>query len=63
MNNSPYESADYLGDGMYIEWDGFAYWIRANDHRDTHCTDKICLEPKVIDALNRFVTRMEQKTK
>ena len=53
----------YIGDGVYIEWDGYAYWLRANDHRDGHCTDKICLEPDVIQALNRFVERMENQRK
>lgn len=60
---NPYESADYLGDGVYIEYTGYSYILRANDHREAYCTDTIHLEPSVIAALNRFVTRMEQKTK
>ena len=56
-----YENKDYIGDGVYVEWDGFAYWLRANDHRDEKCTDKICLEPNVLAALNRFVERMENQ--
>lgn len=57
------EHRDYMGDGVYIEWDGYAYWLRANDHRDGFCTDKICLEPSVLNAINRFVKRIEEKTK
>lgn len=52
---------DYLGDGVYIEWDGYSFCLRANDHRDNYCTDKIYLEPNVIKALNRFVERVNSE--
>ena len=55
------KNMDYMGDGVYIEWDGYAYWLRANDHRDGYCTDKICLEPSVLAAINRFVARMGEE--
>jgi hypothetical protein len=54
-------TCDYLGDGVYIEFDGYAFWLRANDHRDNYCTDKIYLEPSVINALNRFVERVNNE--
>jgi hypothetical protein len=54
---------DYMGDGVYVEFDGYAYWLRANDHRDGYCTDKICLEPYVLDNINKFRKRMENITK
>ncbi len=53
------ETQRYLGDGVYIQWDGYAYWLRANDHRDAYCTDKICLEPAVINAMKKFISNME----
>jgi hypothetical protein len=36
---------DYAGDGVYVEYDGFGFWLRANHHTDALCTDKIYLEP------------------
>ena len=44
----------YLGDGVYASFDGYGIWLRANDHREDRCTDKIYLEPEVLIALNRF---------
>lgn len=55
------DNQDYMGDGVYIEWDGYAYWLRANDHRDGFCSDKICLEPSVLRAIKRFEQRMDGK--
>jgi hypothetical protein len=52
---------DYMGDGVYIEWDGYAYWLRANDHRDSRCTDKICLESSVLSNIVKFAIKMESK--
>ena len=23
---------EYMGDGVYIEYDGYGYWLRANHH-------------------------------
>ena len=52
------ENADYIGDGVYIGYDSFGFWLYANDHEDP--TDKIYLEPATIEALNRFVKRFEK---
>jgi len=46
---------DYLGDGVYGLFDGFSIWLHANDHLNP--TDRICLEPSVLEALNRFSER------
>lgn len=46
---------DYIGDGVYVEYDGYAIWLKANDIDKP--TDTICLEPEVIDALIRFRDR------
>lgn len=48
----------YIGDGVYAEWDGYHVILRANDHRDTHCTDKIYLEPGVLERINLFYKHM-----
>jgi len=43
---------EYIGDGVYVIFDGFGFWLHANDHECP--TDKIYLEPSVLQALNRF---------
>jgi len=50
-------NVDYLGDGVYSIYDGFGIWLHTNDHK--HPTDRIYIEPSVLEALNRFVKRME----
>jgi len=46
---------DYIGDGVYVLYDGFSIWLRANDFDNP--TDEICLEPNVLAALNHFAER------
>ena len=43
---------DYLGDGVYVEFDGFGWWLRANDPQSEKV---VYLEPPVFEALKRFV--------
>ena len=43
---------DYIGDGVYVRYDGFGITLMANHHE--HPTDQVYLEPEVLDALNRF---------
>lgn len=47
----------YLGDGVYAGYDGWGVWLHANDH--LHPTDKVYLEPEVLDSLNRYFRRCE----
>jgi hypothetical protein len=51
---------EYLGDGVYACHDGFGIWLHANDHRAEFATDKIYLEPTVLDALNRFCEKLKE---
>ena len=51
------EQEDYLGDGVYVIFDGYGIQLRANDAR--HPTDTIYLEPEVLEALNRFIDRVD----
>lgn len=53
----------YLGDGVYAQWDGYGFWLRANDHRDYLCTDKIYIEPWVLSTLNQFYEHLTGKQK
>lgn len=48
--------ADYLGDGVYALYDYTGIWLHANDHANP--TDRVYLEPKVLEALIRFNERM-----
>jgi len=47
---------DYIGDGVYVTYDGFGIWLFAND--DKNPTDKIYLEPSVLNKLNHFYDRV-----
>lgn len=52
------ELKDYLGDGVYAIHDGFGIWLYANDLKNP--TDKIYIEPDVLDALNGFSQRAKE---
>ena len=47
---------DYIGDGIYVRFDGKGIWLYANDYSNP--TDKIYLEPFVFGALISFAKRM-----
>jgi len=47
----------YLGDGVYAIFDGFGIMLHANHHE--HPTDRIYLEPGVIENLNKFNEKMK----
>ena len=48
---------DYIGDGVYVAFDGYGYWLTAED--GSRATDAIYLEPTVLRALVRFVERVK----
>jgi len=42
----------YLGDGVYATFDGYQVWVwTSNGIRES---ERIALEPEVLDALNRY---------
>ena len=45
---------DYIGDGVYVEFDGYGIWLRANS---PDSSKEVYLEPEVLMALNRFFKR------
>lgn len=51
---------DYIGDGVYVEFDGCGICLRANDHKNP--TDTIYIEPSVLDSLIRFAKRVGIKS-
>lgn len=48
---------EYLGDGVYVAHDGSGMWLTAED--GIQATDAIYIEPSVLEALRRFVERMD----
>lgn len=44
----------YIGDGVYVEWDGFGITIRANSPNNE---ESVYLEPSVLESLNNFYKR------
>jgi very-short-patch-repair endonuclease len=47
----PVDSKAYLGDGVYVEYDGWGVWLRANS---PDSPKEVYLEPVVFNALARF---------
>lgn len=48
---------DYLGDGVYVHFDGVGIELRANDHEDP--SDRIYFEPEVLAKLLGFIERCQ----
>jgi hypothetical protein len=46
---------------VYALFDGFGVWLRANDHREQYCTDKVYLEPDVLKALILYEKREREQ--
>ena len=51
-------SWEYLGDGVYVNFDGFGIWLHANSHDKP--TDRIYLEPQILQSLNEYAERMRK---
>jgi len=49
----------YCGDGVYAIWDGYGVWLYANDHENP--TDKVYLEPRVLESVLRFFNQCSLK--
>ncbi len=45
---------DYIGDGVYVSYDGYQIWISVNDHRNPPV---VALEQSVFEALIRYGNR------
>ena len=49
------DDISYMGDGVYIQFDGYGYILRANHHSEDSCTDQIYIEP---DVLKNIIIKM-----
>ena len=47
---------DYIGDGVYLKYDGYGIWLKANHH--LYPTDKVYLEPIVLKSFIHFLERV-----
>ena len=54
-NNSYMGNKDYIGEGVYVEYDGYSIWLKTGNPDNP--TSKICLEPHVLNALINFRDR------
>jgi hypothetical protein len=45
---------EYLGDGLYVSFDGYQFILRAPRHGGDHF---VALEPAVLDEFNKYVER------
>lgn len=52
---------EYIGDGVYANFDGFNIVLTAEN--GICATDTIYLEPSVLEALNRYAKRIEELRK
>jgi hypothetical protein len=52
---------EYLGDGLYADFDGYQVILSANDRVDgSGSTDRVALEPGVTDAFIRYIHRLRE---
>ena len=47
----------YLGDAVYAEWDENDYHLILTTEDGTHVTNRIYLEPEVIEKLIKYINR------
>jgi hypothetical protein len=45
----------YIGDAVYLEFDGECIILRTGDHRDCYCNDVIHMDKRMLDKINQFV--------
>ena len=53
----PWIEDEHLGDGVYVSWDGYMFWL---DLRAQDSTTAIAMEPSVIEALQKYVARANE---
>jgi hypothetical protein len=50
------EREEYLGDAVYVSFDGYQIWLRTGDGNN----QRIALEPVVYDRLVRYVESLKR---
>ena len=57
--NPMFRDPSYLGDGVYAGHDGYQIWLHTNHHANP--TDRIALEPAVMNALILYAEGLRAK--
>lgn len=52
------ETESYLGDGLYVSFDGYQIALKANHH--LYPTDTVYLDPSVYENLVKFVEKLKE---
>ncbi len=61
MSDKP-ENQEYIGDGVYIEDDGWGFWLKTERHSEPPTTThRIYLEPDVLKSLMEWIGRRRGK--
>lgn len=55
--NPPDQRREYLGDGLYVEYDGWQFRLFASNGLGT--TNEVFLEPDVLAAFQRYITKLK----
>ena len=50
----------YLGDSVYADFDGYYVTLTTENGLPNDPSNRICLEPKVIAALMRYVQKIKE---
>ncbi len=59
MTREELRDISYIGDGVYIGHDGFAFWIfTSNGIEDTNF---ICLDVDMVGAINNYMDRIRSR--
>lgn len=56
-----YKFCEYLGDSVYVGFDGYHYWLMTWNGYPDDPRNKIALEPSVYEALTRWVKSLHEK--
>ena len=57
------DNIGYMGDGVYIQFDGYGYTLRANHHDEHFCNSQIYIEPDVLEMINKFAKQMNESSR
>ncbi len=53
------DNLEYLGDGLYVKFDGYQVYLMANSHITP--SDTVALDPHVLRAFLQYVKRINEK--
>jgi len=52
MDDVKLPDEQYIGDGVYVSFDGYQFVLKANSHKNP--TDVIYLDPSVVQAFEEY---------